>query len=192
MKPHHLHCSGERKIKSQTLLVQLFLFGNALVPPLLSSPSPHLDSQGGHRRPRLHLPLFFEASFSASLGVLKSTGSLAGLWPWMLMDWTCTMYSVSSSRSQRAQERVVVFSSWMKRIMRTSFFCKPKAGKPVSSGGGLCLGHGRPHAAYALSILPGSDRGKQGPRVRDRAKQNDLKGIFQPGTKSNVRPRHHL
>jgi hypothetical protein len=29
----------------------------------------------------LGLPLFLEAIFSASRGVLKSTGSLAGLWP---------------------------------------------------------------------------------------------------------------
>lgn len=81
---------------------------------------------GGYTGTHPHLPLFLEASFSASLGVLKRTGSLAGLWPWMLMAWTCTMYSVSSSRSQRAQERVVVFTSWMKRSIRTSFFWKPR------------------------------------------------------------------
>lgn len=95
-----------------------------LVPPaVLAPPAPTLLLQHAPG-----LPLFLEAIFSASRGVLKSTGSLAGLWPWMEMACTCTMYSVSSSRSQRAQERVVVFTSWMKRSIRTSFFCKSEHG----------------------------------------------------------------
>lgn len=67
------------------------------------------------------LPLLLEAWVSASLGVRKRRGSLRGLVPSMLMDWTCTMYSVSSSKSHNAQERVVVLTSWMNRSMRT--FC---------------------------------------------------------------------
>lgn len=67
------------------------------------------------------LPLLLEAWVSASLGVRKRRGSLRGLVANMLMDWTCTMYSVSSSKSHNAQERVVVLTSWMNRSMRT--FC---------------------------------------------------------------------
>lgn len=69
-------------------------------------------------------PGLLDAIFSDSLGVLKRTGWLGGLLPPMLMLWTWTMYSVSSSRSQSAQERVVVFTSWMNLSMRTSFFCR--------------------------------------------------------------------
>lgn len=105
-------------------LTQLFSLHRILLSSLQSPTLPGCPR--GHIGTHPHLPLFLEASFSASLGVLKRTGSLAGLWPWMLMDWTCTMYSVSSSRSQRAQERVVVFTSWMKRSIRTSFFWKPR------------------------------------------------------------------
>lgn len=85
-------------------------------------PSPNCPHPGTPARPGL--PLFLDAIFSASRGVLKSRGSLAGLWPWMEMACTCTMYSVSSSRSQSAHDRVVVFTSWMKRSIRTSFFWK--------------------------------------------------------------------
>lgn len=69
-------------------------------------------------------PGLLDAIFSDSLGVLKRTGSLGGLLPPMLMLWTWTMYSVSSSKSHSAQERVVVFTSWMNLSMRTSFFCR--------------------------------------------------------------------
>lgn len=68
------------------------------------------------------LPGLLEAIFSDSFGVRKRTGSLGGLVPLMLMDCTWTIYSVSASKSHNAQERVVVFTSWIKRIMRTSFF----------------------------------------------------------------------
>lgn len=37
------------------------------------------------------LPLLLEAWVSASFGVRKRSGSLSGLVPVMLMDWTCTM-----------------------------------------------------------------------------------------------------
>ena len=70
------------------------------------------------------LPGLLDASFSDSLGVLKRIGSLGGLLPPMLILWTWTMYSVSSSRSHSAHERVVVFTSWMNLNMRTSFFCR--------------------------------------------------------------------
>lgn len=81
----------------------------------------YLDSK---KKGKLVSPGLLDAIFSDSFGVLKSTGSLGGLLPPMLMLWTWTMYSVSSSRSQSAQERVVVFTSWMNRSMRTSFFCR--------------------------------------------------------------------
>lgn len=76
------------------------------------------------KKVKLVSPGLLDAIFSDSLGVLKSTGSLGGLLPPMLMLWTWTMYSVSSSRSHSAQERVVVFTSWMNLSMRTSFFCR--------------------------------------------------------------------